>query len=72
MTGMPTHLLLRKRDDPEHLSVPSARIAILSPSRSASSLQRYRIQLKTQYQYHAEGKDLEEMAKQVIYTSAAC
>ena len=33
------HLLLRKRDDPEQRRVPSAMIAILSPRRSASSLQ---------------------------------
>ena len=32
------HLLLRKRDEPEHFSLPSAKMAILSPSRSASSL----------------------------------
>ena len=31
-------LLLRKREDPEHINLPSAMIAILSPSRSASSL----------------------------------
>ena len=33
-----SHLLLRKREDPEQRSFPSAMIAILSPSKSASSL----------------------------------
>ena len=33
-----TYLLLRKREDPEQRSFPSAMIAILSPSKSASSL----------------------------------
>ena len=33
-----TDLLLRKREDPEHLSFPSAMMAILSPRRSASSM----------------------------------
>ena len=34
-----TDLLLRKREDPEQRSFPSAIIAILSPNKSASSLQ---------------------------------
>ena len=58
MIGMPTHLLLRKRDDPEHLSVPSARIAILSPSRSASSLQRYR--QRSCYEFNSDITSKEE------------
>ena len=38
-----THLLLRKSDDPEQRRLPSAIMAILSPRRSASSLQWYRV-----------------------------
>ena len=40
---MSSHLLLRKRDDPEQRRVPSAMIAILSPSRSASSLTKWTV-----------------------------
>ena len=34
------NLLLRKREEPEHINLPSAMMAILSPSRSASSLRQ--------------------------------
>ena len=38
--GEGVDLLLRKREEPEQRSFPSAMMAILSPSKSASSLER--------------------------------
>ena len=48
------NLLLRKREDPEHINLPSAMMAILSPSRSASSLRQSAILSKHTHTHTSE------------------